>query len=50
VVEGLKKSSGSKEFPAFLPALYTAIPRVSQKLRRLNKERKFRPELETEMP
>ena len=29
---------GSKEFPAFLPALYTAIPRVSQKLRRLNKE------------
>ena len=50
VVVDLRKSRGSKRFPAFSPTLCTAMLRVSQKLRRLNKERKSRPELETEMP
>lgn len=36
----MRKSSNSKEFPAFLPTLWAAMPWISQKLRRINKEGK----------
>ena len=40
VVVDLRKSRGSKRFPALSPTLCTAMLRVSQKLRCINKERR----------
>ena len=49
VVGPLRKSSVSKEFHAFLPTLWAAMPRISQKLCRINKERRPAPGMENQM-